>query len=92
MLKYTNINSKIPNDFNYYEYINNYSDLQFFSKQQATIHYINHGKLELRDYNTNKLSDFDPFIYKYLNKDLINLSDEDAILHYIRYGKYDNRQ
>ena len=79
------------NNFNYYEYINNYKDIELFNYKDAYEHFINNGRKENRVYNTNNLKDFNYNIYINNYTDLKNLTNDEAILHYIRYGKYENR-
>jgi GT2 family glycosyltransferase len=78
-------------NFNYYEYINNYDDIRFFSYEDALKHYIEYGKAEGRTYDTNNLAEFN--YYEYINNydDIRFFSYEDALKHYIEYGKAEGR-
>lgn len=78
-------------NFNYYEYINNYCDIENMNNKEAYEHYINYGINENRKYDTHFLDDFNYNFYINEYKDLKNLKYEEAILHYIRNGKYENR-
>jgi len=80
----------IPTDFNYYEYINNYSDVENMTINEAYNHYVKIGRLEYRIYNSKKLENFDYGKYRELYPELNNLSDPELILHYIKIGKYKN--
>ena len=53
-------------NFNYFEYINNYKDLEHLNETQAYKHYIIHGINENRTFHTNNLKSFNPNIYKNL--------------------------
>jgi hypothetical protein len=81
----------LPKNYNYYEYINNYDDIQFMTKIEAKYHYLRLGRYQKRICDTKKLTLFNTEIYKNLYNDVKHLNDEDLLLHYIRYGKYEKR-
>lgn len=74
--------------FNYYEYINNYDDLRFFSQDRAWQHYVAYGKNEGRTFDTNNLESFSVEEYRRKDPKFRCKSEEWLILHYIRYGKF----
>jgi hypothetical protein len=72
MYEHRNVNFKVPHDFNWQIYVNNYSDLKNIdTKEKALEHWIIEGIFENRIYNYN-LND----------GNLINKIDENNKVHY----------
>jgi hypothetical protein len=83
---------KIPNDFNYKIYKQNYRDLSNINNNELEIHYLKYGIHENRNYKIlNLLHDFNPYIYKKIYKDLEKLNNDELIKHYITHGIKENR-
>jgi hypothetical protein len=89
--------NEIDPTFDWVSYIKNNVDLKkdgLNSKQKAWDHWINHGKIEGRNYNCIYDNAFDWSYYIQNNSDLmedgINTKDK-AWLHWTNYGKYENR-
>jgi len=86
--------SRIPNDFNWIEYLRLNQDLnQKSTEKDAIYHYINHGLKENRQYKNTIPNDFNWKIYLKLNKDInTTCSEEEIIKHYINFGLKENRK
>lgn len=83
--------SNIPSEFNYFEYINNYSEARFMNKEQAYKHYLNFGKNHGYTCDTNNLKNFDIESYKKRNDIICFDTNDDVLLYYIRYGQFENQ-
>jgi hypothetical protein len=81
-------------DFNWKIYLFLNPDLnQNCNKNEATQHYINHGRFENRPYKCILLpQDFNWKTYISINPDLKDCNEKEAIKHYLIYGYYENRQ
>ena len=88
------MSSEILN-FDWKRYLNNYKDLKYNSKEEAWNHWINYGKYEGRNYETEHLKKDKKFNWKmYIEnyEDLNNIKDEkEAWNHWINYGKHESR-
>jgi hypothetical protein len=99
--KEKNVNSNVENveyeNFNWKTYIKKYNDLKsILSKEQAWLHWINHGKHEGRTIdditNSNDYISFDWKTYVNNYNDLKNIdSKEVAWCHWINNGKQEGR-
>ena len=75
----------LPPFFNVHKYIKLNDDISHMTDDEATKHYICHGKYEKR------IHDFDVNVYKEFSTDIGGMSDEDATIHFVNHGKYENR-
>lgn len=86
--------NKLPDNFNWNNYLLLNTDLTFTTEEQCNNHYLRYGINEDRIYILDIPDDFDWKIYLEINPDLaINCGDNyNAINHYIKYGRNENRQ
>ena len=83
---------KLPQDFNWTDYILLHDDLKHLNKNQAEFHYIISGSKEKRKYKIGLPKDFNWNTYIMLHDDLKHMNRNQAELHYIKYGKKENRK
>lgn len=93
----------VPSDFDPETYRNLNADLTDFSDLDATIHYLNHGRDEGRQYkllfqeepgpaNASLPIDFNPEMYRMLNADISGFSNLNATLHFLNHGRDEGRR
>ena len=86
--------NKLPDNFDWNNYLLLNTDLTFTTEEQCNNHYLHYGINENRIYILDIPDDFDWKIYLEINPDLAtNCCDSyNAINHYIKYGRNENRQ
>jgi len=75
------------------KYISYYKDLSHLKREEAIQHWINHGKIDNRQFFNirNNIDYLDWKIYKYFYEDLNMFSRNDIIKHWINHGNDENR-
>ena len=85
---------KLPQDFNWKNYLVLNVDLKFTTEEECIKHFLHHGIFENRKYLLNIPEDFNWKTYLDLNADLLQTCNNkySAINHYIKYGKKEKRK
>jgi hypothetical protein len=82
--------NKVPADFNYFDYKNNYHDLSHMNEYELKNHWLEYGERENRTYKKINY-DIDYIFYRNNYNDLKSLSDTELLNHWLKYGKAEGR-
>jgi hypothetical protein len=82
--------NKVPVDFNYINYKNNYHDLHNMTEDELKYHWLEYGEKEKRTYQKINY-DIDYKFYRNNYDDLKSLTDKELLNHWINHGKAEGR-